>query len=190
MQQLFWQILCMRGYLWCECSGSKIQGHARLGEDRMHTSSITILPQKWDIREDLWESWGTSLPFSLKVGRVIQEDRVWGGHFTLLLGDVTLPLDGTHAYIYDVNHRERNLMLWELVLLFNACSLCKGKIWGLLKEIRALCVSSSVSSKCGTVGLLKLLVALRPISCVIGSLAEFEPLGIASEGRGWKQAPR
>lgn len=42
---------------------------------------------------------------------MIQEDRVWGGHFTLLLGDVTLPLDGTHAYIYDVNHRERNLML-------------------------------------------------------------------------------
>ena len=64
------------------------------------------------------------------------------------------------------------------MLPFNACSLLKGKIWGLLKEMRALSVSSAVSSKCDPVGLLTQLVSLRPISCAFGSLAECESLEI------------
>lgn len=62
-----------------------------------------------------------------------------------------------------------------------------GKMGGLLQEIRTLCVSSSVSSKWGTTGLLKQLAALRPISRAVGSLAAFELLEIALRGQRPKQ---
>lgn len=66
-------------------------------------------------------------------------------------------------YVYEMN-RKRSLTCREYLLLFNARSLLRGKIWGLLKEMRALCVSSSVSSKCDPAGFLKQLVALGPVS--------------------------